>query len=157
MDRKVRGFTVVELLVVMVIIAILMSFAYRWALVSLANQRLKNAQDQLVSDMESTKLKSLTTNTTWGLSVSSNSYVVFSDRNYNCQFNQGEAVETVEMPTGIVANASQNTFVFDRKGTVRGTDCELISTSLNITLQNSFGTKRVIIIEPYGRVRSELQ
>ncbi len=156
MDRKVKGLTVVELLVVTVIIAILMSFAYRWVLVLVANQRLKNAQDQLVSHMENAKLRSLTTNAPWGLHIDSSSYVVFSDLNRNCQFDQGENTETVDMPSGISASASRNTFVFNRRGMVRGgTGCELIG--LKIVLENTFGTRRVITIEPYGRIRSELQ
>ncbi len=55
MDRKVKGFTVGELLIVIVIVSILAYIGYQEIAKSVANQRLKNSTLKLVADLERIK------------------------------------------------------------------------------------------------------
>lgn len=157
MDRKVKaGFSILEVLVVMAIIAILMSFAYRWVLGVLANQRLKNAQDVLLSDLENTRLRSLISDVPLGVvNTGTNGYAIFRDENRNCQFDNNERIRDVPLPPGITLG-NDFSVLFDRKGIPRGQDCNTIAQT-EVRIRNTFNTTRRVIIEPSGRIRGVSQ
>lgn len=87
MDRKVRGYTVLETLVVIAIVAILAGFVLLPMLVHVARERLRASTTQLTSDMNQARLKSISTGSLWGIRVcrDSRQYKVFIDSNADCR------------------------------------------------------------------------
>lgn len=87
MDRKVRGMTIVELVVVMVIVSILASGAIYWLVVQINRERLRAGTNQLMADINDVKLKSISSGAIWGIRVCSGSptYKVFIDHDGNCR------------------------------------------------------------------------
>ncbi len=154
MDRKIKGFNIFEVLVVLLVVGILMAIVIRPILVFIANQRLNQAVNMLVADLNAAKLYSLSKSNLQGITgnQSENSYTIFIDKDNNCSFNQGDTSKTVNLPSGIIINGDFH-FLFDRKGYPRNASCGLGMGS--IVLKSSFGTYKTICVDRFGRVRIE--
>lgn len=153
MDRKINiyGFGIFEILVVIVILGILMSFAYRQIIIMVQEQRLRQATNMVISDLEKVKLNSISKDTLWGIIAdnNANNYILFKDTNGNCSFDNGEVVSTIDLPAGI-SFGNDVYFLFDRKGYPRNASCGLGPASIIVKNQNN--TQKVIVVDRYGRI-----
>lgn len=156
MDRKVKGYNIFEILVVLVIIGILMAVVIRPILVFVANQRLNQAVNMIVSDINTAKVYSLSKSNPAGIFGDANgsTYNLFINIDNNCSFNQGtdQVIGTVTLPSGITISADFF-FLFDRKGYPRNASCGLGMGS--IVLKNNFDVYKTICVDRFGRVRVE--
>jgi len=153
MDRKInnKGMTLIELLVVIIILVILMSFAYKQIINMVQEQRLRQATNMVISDLEKVKLNSISKEKLWGIRAdnNANSYTLFKDENGNCSFDNGEGVSTINLPAGI-SFGNDVYFLFDKKGYPRNAICGLGPGSIIIKNQND--TKKTIVVDRYGRI-----
>ncbi len=60
MDNKISGFTIIELVVVLAIVAILISIAGIWAVSFIADATLSQMRDQLLQNIEEARSRSIT-------------------------------------------------------------------------------------------------
>ena len=154
MDRKIKGFNMFEILVILVIIGILMGLAIRPLLVLIANQRLNVAVNMLVSDLNDAKMYSISKNSLMGITGDrdGNSYITFINKDNNCSYDPStdEVVKNMTLPSGIVFE-NDIFFLFDRKGFPRNAICGLGMG--NIKLKNTFNTIKTICIDRYGRIK----
>jgi type IV fimbrial biogenesis protein FimT len=147
---------------------ILSGFAFLWLRNLVLNQRLKANADSLISAYETARVYTMTgrgqigvggdwQSRPWGVYISGNTYALFEDANYNCQFDTGEAIKTFTAEPGIILTPASgcNTVIFDKKGYPRNSACGLGMCS--VVLQNSAGSKRTVYIDRYGRIRYETQ
>ncbi len=168
MDRKVRGYTAVELLTVIAIALILSGFVFLWLRNLVMNQRLKANTDNLMNLYETARLYAMTGRSQigvggdwqsrpWGVYINGNTYILFEDANYNCNYDSGEAIKTLQADPGInITPASGcNVIVFDKKGYPRNSGCGIGPCS--VTLQSVAGYRRTIYIDRFGRIRYETQ
>lgn len=170
MDRKVkqRGFSIVELLIIMAIISIIMGIAYNWIINLVANQRLKSAADMLINDINKAKAMSVSGRYMWGIYLmpGDSCYLVFEDRDASCGITGSVAsncnysgttdiASRVELPPGVVVETGSS-IVFDRKGYPRNNSCGVgpATITLRSTVTNS---RRSIYITSFGRVRYEVE
>ncbi|MFN7065374.1 MAG: prepilin-type N-terminal cleavage/methylation domain-containing protein [Aquificaceae bacterium] len=158
MDRKVKGYTVMEVLVVMAIVATLGGFAFIGLRNLILNQRLKATTDNLVSVLNTARINSMTGRDVknmqgsrpWGVSVETNSYILFEDTNFNCRYDNGENVKTFRVEGGVRVN-NPLVLVFDKKGYPRNALCGFGVN--NIVVNSESGKVKTICISRYGRIR----
>ncbi|MGC8852123.1 MAG: prepilin-type N-terminal cleavage/methylation domain-containing protein [Hydrogenobacter sp.] len=159
MDRKVKGLTLMELLITIAILLILSSFAFLWLRNLVLNQRLKATTDGLMSAYETARLYAITGRgqRPWGVFISGNTYTLFRDDNSNCQFDPGEGIRVFNTEPGVsfLPESGCGTITFDKKGYPRRSTCGLGMCS--VVLQNSIGSKRIVYIDRFGRIRYETQ
>lgn len=166
MDRKVKGYTIMEILVVIAILSILAGFAFVGLRNMVLNQRLKASADNLISVLNTARMYSMTGRNVrndvqggrpWGVAfIDNRTYVLFEDANFNCRFDSGENVKQFQAEVGVVINQNcGGTVIFDKKGYPRNNNCGLGMCS--ITLENAIGSKRTINISRYGRITYETQ
>lgn len=159
MDRKIKGFTIFELLIVIAIIAILASLATIGYTRFIENQRLKNCTDYLINYLETAKRYSISGKEgyVWGINIEADRFIFFKDINQNCTFDNSEISETLLFssicPSVVVLNSAS--IVFDKRGVPRNAICGL--GAVNIVLTNSIGSKRTIFVDTLGRIRYENQ
>ncbi len=170
MDREVkqRGFSIIELLIIIAIISIIMGVAYNWIINLVANQRLKNAADMLMNDLSKAKTMSVSGRYMWGvyLSPGENCYLIFEDRDASCNITgtvnascnysgTADVVSRVDLPPGVVVDTGSSV-VFDRKGYPRNDGCGV--GPVTITLRSTVtGSRRSIYITSFGRIRYEVE
>lgn len=152
MDRKIKGYNIFEILLVLVIIGILMALAIRPILVFIANQRLNQAVNMLVSDLNEAKIYSISKSSLMGIKADGggDSYIIFQNNDDNCSYSNGADTKTIILPSGITFK-NDVFFLFDRKGLPRNASCGL--GMANIKLQNTFGSIKTICVDKYGRIR----
>lgn len=154
MDRKIAGFSVLEILVVIAILSILAAIA--------VSQYAKYKRDRELTAQTNNLLNSLTwvksqaiSKEPHGIVVTVNNYTLFKDLDGNCNFNEGDdIVSIIDFSTGITSTTPL-TLVFDRKGYPRNTSCALGTTEGTITLKNTNNNFKNIKINRYGRTRIE--
>ncbi|MFN3946689.1 MAG: Tfp pilus assembly protein FimT/FimU [Aquificaceae bacterium] len=153
MDRKVKGYTVMEILVVMAIVAILGSFAFLWLRNLILNQRLKATTDNLVSLLNTARIYSITgrNGELWGVYINNETYTLFRDENRNCVFDNGEEVKTYQTERGVRVD-NPLVLVFDKKGYPRNAICGLGAGHVVVNSE-ALGKAKTICISRYGRIR----
>lgn len=168
MDRKVRGFTALELLIVIALVVILSSFVFLWLRNLVLNQKLKATADSLMSLYQTARTYSMTGRSQigvggdwqsrpWGVYITGNTYILFEDANYNCNYDSGEAIKTLQADPSVNLQPAVgcNVIVFDKKGYPRNSSCGVGPCS--ITLQSTAGYRRTVYIDRFGRIRYETQ
>lgn len=87
MDRKVKGYTLMEVLVVIAIVSILAGFFLYPMLVQIARERLRAGMTQFASDLNQVKFRSISTGSIWGIRACNGSrqYKVFIDHDADCR------------------------------------------------------------------------
>ncbi|WP_333785372.1 prepilin-type N-terminal cleavage/methylation domain-containing protein [Thermocrinis sp.] len=158
MDRKVKGYTIFELLVVVVIISILAGAFLMGLRNMVLRERLYSAMTQVANDIKEVQFRSISSNATWGIRLcrGSEQYKIFTvqsgcqDATPNCT-NDSSTQRLVSLPSGVVPD---NDFcvVFDRRGYPLNCGCGLGMGS--VTLKNAYGS-RIVILNRLGRVRYE--
>ncbi len=166
MDRKVKGYTAVEIVITIAILSILASFAFLWLRNLVLNQRLKATTDELISVLNTARMYSMTGRNVrsdvqgsrpWGVAfISNKTYILFEDANFNCMLDDGEDARQFQAEAGVIINENcGGIIVFDKKGYPRSKTCGLGMCS--ITLTNQVGSRRTINISRYGRINYETQ
>jgi type IV fimbrial biogenesis protein FimT len=164
MDRKVKGITIMEVLVVMAIIAILASASILGLRNLVQRERLYSAMTQVANDLKEAQFRSISSNNLWGVRFCANQsqYKIFAvnpanviggcprDANSSCT-NDATTQRLVQLPPGVSPEA--NFYVlFDRRGYPLDWSCGIGAG--NITLRNSYGS-RTVIVDSVGRIRYE--
>jgi type IV fimbrial biogenesis protein FimT len=164
MDRKVRGITIMEVLVVMAIIAILASASILGLRNLVQRERLYSAMTQVANDLKEVQFRSMSSNSVWGVRFCANQsqYKIFAvnpanvsgvcpgDANSSCT-SDITTRRLVSLPPGVLPQADFYV-LFDRRGYPLDRSCGIGAG--NITLRNSYGS-RAVIIDRLGRIRYE--
>jgi type IV fimbrial biogenesis protein FimT len=164
MDRKVRGITIMEVLVVMAIIAILASASILGLRNLVQRERLYSAMTQVANDLKEVQFRSMSSNMIWGVRfcANQNQYKIFAvnpanvssgcprDANTLCT-NDATTQRLVSLPPGVLPQADFYV-LFDRRGYPLNWSCGIVAG--NITLSNSYGS-RTVIVDSLGRIRYE--
>jgi len=164
MDRKVRGITIMEVLVVMAIIAILASASIFGLRNLIQRERLYSAMTQVANDLKEVQFRSVSSNMIWGVRFCANQsqYKIFAvdpatvgggcprDANPSCT-NDATTQRLVSLPPGVSPEADFYV-LFDRRGYPLNWSCGIGAVS--ITLKNSYG-RRTVIVDSLGRIRYE--
>jgi prepilin-type N-terminal cleavage/methylation domain-containing protein len=145
--RTQRGFTLIELMVVMGLFAILSSFVVVNMLRPQVSTSLQAVRDVLVSDLRSQQIKSINGygNELSGIRFYSNSYVLFTgeDEDLTINLEDGNSFSNIDLP--------QSELVFSKNGAVSNYS----ETENTVTLEHSSGNQVVITISKYGVVDEE--
>ncbi|MFZ8860448.1 MAG: pilus assembly FimT family protein [Thermocrinis sp.] len=164
MDRKVRGITIMEVLVVMAIIAILASASILGLRNLVQRERLYSAMTQVANDLKEVQFRSMSSNMVWGVRFCANQsqYKIFAvnpanvsgvcprDANTSCT-SDATTQRLVQLPPGVSPEAGFYV-LFDRRGYPLDWSCGIGAG--NITLRNSYGS-RTVIVDRVGRIRYE--
>jgi len=164
MDRKVKGITIMEVLVVMAIIAILASSSIMGLRNLVQRERLYSAMTQVANDLKEAQFRSISSNNLWGVRfcANQNRYKIFAvdpatvgggcpgDANPSCT-NDATTQRLVQLPPDVSPEADFYV-LFDRKGYPLNRNCGIGAGS--ITLRNSYGS-RTVIVNRVGRIRYE--
>lgn len=153
MDRKITGFSILEVLIVIAILSILMAVAISYYVKYKKDRELTTQTNNLLNELSWLKSQSIAKEP-HGIVVNINSYTLFKDLNGDCNYNDDEVIRIINFTEGITSTASQ-TIVFDRKGYPRDTNCALGTTEGTITLKNTNNNQKKIRISRYGRTRIE--
>jgi type IV fimbrial biogenesis protein FimT len=164
MDRKVKGITIMEVLVVMAIIAILASASILGLRNLVQRERLYSAMTQVANDLKEVQFRSMSSNNLWGVRfcANQNQYKIFAvdpatvgdgcprDANPSCT-NDATTQRLVSLPPGVSPEAGYYV-LFDRRGYPLNWNCGIGAG--NVTLKNSYGS-RTVIVNSVGRIRYE--
>jgi len=164
MDRKVKGITIMEVLVVMAIIAILASASILGLRNLVQRERLYSAMTQVANDLKEVQFRSMSSSMVWGVRfcANQNQYKIFAvdpstigsgcprDADPSCT-NDATTQRLVSLPPGV--SPEEDFYVlFDRRGYPLDWSCGIGAVS--ITLRNSYGS-RTVVIDRLGRIRYE--
>jgi len=164
MDRKVKGITIMEVLVVMAIIAILASASILGLRNLVQRERLYSAMTQVANDLKEVQFRSMSSNNLWGVRfcANQNQYKIFAvdpatvgdgcprDANPSCT-NDATTQRLVSLPPGVSPEVGYYV-LFDRRGYPLNWNCGIGAG--NVTLKNSYGS-RTVIVNSVGRIRYE--
>ena len=147
-----KGFTLVELLVVMGIIATLIGLSTVSLLRTQHNATVSSAVDQLVSDLRVQQTKAMTgskdttgNSNSYGIHINANSYTLFQGIT-----DPGDATNFAVNLEGITftTNLPSNINVFARQS---GRFSNYVSGTYTITVANSYGTEqKILTVNKYG-------
>lgn len=157
MVRKIKGYTLFEILVVITLIAILSSFFIREILVYVARERLKATTEEFAANLNLIKTKSIISLTPHGFCFdnNTNSFVFFVDRNLDLRYATGETIFEQKVSHGITffvnninALSCPNAIIFDRRGEIihNGT------TGFSVVFRNTFGEVMNVTLNALGRI-----
>jgi len=154
MDRKIAGFSIIELLIVIAIISILMAVGISQYTKYKADRELMRQANMLMDEINWIKSQSIAKEP-HGIVITVSNYTLFKDLDGDCNYSTGdEIVRAINFIDGITSSTTQ-TIVFDRKGYPRGSQCALGTVEGTITLKNTNNNTKNIKISRYGRTRIE--
>ncbi len=142
--RSERGFTVMELMVVVGLMAIISAIAMPSFVSWLPSYRLSAGARQVAADLQLARMKAISQNTTYRLNI------LTGGTQYQLEKDAGFTLESgpFTLPPGITASPTGATSEFQSRGTASATD--------DITLTNDGGTTvRHVCIKTVGRVHIE--
>ncbi|MCE5211184.1 MAG: prepilin-type N-terminal cleavage/methylation domain-containing protein [Deltaproteobacteria bacterium] len=152
-DKNTKGFSLVEILTVVAILAIVLTISIPMFSSFVKNRNLKEAAAALMSDIKFAKQRSMTENIHYIITIDkdNNDYSVQDCCNttdcsakgcsYNATKNLGDFGNGV-----MILDNTYNTITFQSRGTC---------SAGHVDLQNSIGSSIKIITTQMGRVRSE--
>lgn len=150
MDRKVKGYTVIEIVVVMTIISILAGTALIYLVRQMNEARLRDSINLVIQLLEEARRKSTTHEATFGLALQYNGTTIQKIKgDNNCQ--NREVIATINLPPGVVSNR-EVVLLFDRMGYPRNASCGFGAERIEIKSQPLDRVKS-ICINRYGRIR----
>jgi type IV fimbrial biogenesis protein FimT len=154
MDRKVKGYSLIEILVIIAILAILAWIAVGPLRTQIMKARLHEAVNKFVADLNEMKRRSITQEDSFGIEIQNNntSYVTFRDVDRDCTRDSGETIATVNLPGGVsisTPNATR-TIIWTRKGVPLNGSCGFFSGTITFT---ALTFSKDVIIGRLGRIR----
>ena len=158
--RKKSGFTMVELVIVIAIIAILASIAVPNLLRWLPNYRLRSATQDLFNNIQLTKLTAIKRNTNCAVTFLADRYTVFVDTNGNFIDDDGAQIKSVLWTqyhgnVSVTGNtfdpsAGQPTFAFQPSGLP---EVNLGLPNGTVSLNNTNGRNTSVVVSQAGHIR----
>lgn len=170
------GFTLIEILVTVAIMAILMTIAANGFNRSNSKQNLKAAADMLASDIQATALSALNseqyqlqTPGGWGIymGLTTGSYIVYADFDNDKVYDENEMFKTVTLTKNIViseicfsacdtVNNSLDFNIVDAVPSYATTLITNITGDLEVTLRDNItNVTMVVSVNPFGGVSVE--
>ena len=136
-----RGFTLIELIVVIMLMGIITMIALPGFQSWMAKSRLNGAARQIMSDLMNARMKAASENNRFILTVINNhQYTILDDNNNNGAANTGEIIITKDIKTSYpdVTLSATGTFTFYPPGLAFGATCTVTNRagSKNITLSS---------------------
>jgi prepilin-type N-terminal cleavage/methylation domain-containing protein len=158
--KKNAGFTLVELMVVVAIIAVLIAVAIPGYIAYIPNYRLRGAAQELQGDIQMAKLQALKNGTIVSIrvNVATDFYEMFFDNGVGANTGNGtrdgdeESIKSVTMLNGIDITGTtfaNNAIRFNSRGLPRA------FAGGTVTMQNEKGQLRSVEIDPAGSARVE--
>lgn len=151
MDRKVAGFSILELLIIIAILSILMTVGVREYIRYKEDRELMRQANMLADELSWIRSQSIAKEP-HGIVVNLSNYTIFKDLDRNCQFSSGDSiVSSKDFISGVTATTSVSG-VFDRRGYVLSSEnCGLGMSSMTLTNRNN--NKKIIAISKYGKIQ----
>lgn len=158
-NPKQKGFTLIEILLVMTIFAAILGFTAVSFLKTKHTSSLNSTLDKIISDMKSQQLKAMIGSTdagqngsSYGIYIAQENYTLFRGNSYS---STDSANLTVSLNQNIIITnilLPNNSLVFSQKsGEISGFD----SNNNSITIKNTAGNEqKTITINRYGIVTS---
>ncbi len=150
MDRKVRGYTVIEIVVVMAIISILAGTALMYLVKQMNEARLRDSINLVIGLLEEARRQSTTHNGTFGIRLRSNGNNIEKiEGDNNCRILRNPA--NITLPSGVKSNRDV-VLLFDRMGYPRNASCGFGADRIELKSEPLDKIKS-ICINRYGRIR----
>ena len=150
--RKNTGFTLIELMVVIAIMAITAAIGTPPFLQWRENAKLKGAVSNLRSGLEQAKLRALRENAFVAAILSDSGYTIFVDNGAGANANNWthnedeQLLRNIRLPAGITLSTTRknNRFRFNSRGRCIG---------ITITTASINGRQMDVVVSPVGRIR----
>lgn len=133
-----RGFTLIELMIVLAIIGIAAGIAAMSSRGTLANARLNGATRQLYSDMQNVRLRAVKEGRKWAVQSTDNSYDVRNTGTDTLWNANDEVIKTIDVATtypGVTITPASSRYAFNPNGTLG------VTATVTLTVTNDSGTK----------------
>ena len=142
-----KGVTLLELMVVIAIIVVLLCLGYVDLRRFKANYDLTDATNQLYADLEWVRQKSMGSAHVYGITFSTNGYIIFEDINDNQSYDENpDKVVKTETFKKITLTGYLSSVIYSRRGTP--------NASFTLTLTNNYGnTKQIVVSQFKVRIR----
>jgi type IV fimbrial biogenesis protein FimT len=141
------GFTLVELMIVIAVMAILFTIAMPTFQNYMTQSRLRGAAREVASDLMEARMKAIKQNNNFKIFFTSNhEYIILDDTNNSGTVDSGETTQTRDIQTEFydVTLSSNNNPIFGPNGTA--------ANMATVTLSNSAGS-RYVSVAITGRVK----
>jgi len=157
--RKTDGFTFIEAIVVIAILALIAGFGTPSILAWRNAAKLRGAADNLKGDLELAKLKAIQENNIVAINFTENGYTVFKDDGATTGVRDTgeELYGSRTLPAGVIVDLDQSNLLVPTLGDGEYLRFFSKGTATNRTafLENSRGATKKVIVSILGKIRIE--